>query len=87
MVKKLVNSLKGKDVAITGLAHSGWSMAFQVRGGIEKLLIDMYKRPNLVKVLLDKIVKACLGFIKIMIDGGVEVIVIGDATPIIMAPS
>jgi uroporphyrinogen decarboxylase len=78
MVERLVRPLRGKDVAIIGQAHSGWHMAFQVRGGIDKLLIDMYRRPSLVRDLLDKIVETCLGNVKMMIDGGVEAIFITD---------
>lgn len=36
MAEKTVNSLKGKDVAIICQGHTGWHMAFQVRGGIDK---------------------------------------------------
>jgi len=61
-----------------GQAHSGWHMAFQVRGGIDKLLIDMYRRPNLARKFIDKIAKTCLGMVKLMIEAGVEVLFITD---------
>jgi len=53
-------------------------MGFQVRGGIDKLLIDMFRRPKLAREFLEKIAETCLGMIKVMIDGGVEVIFITD---------
>jgi len=58
--------------------HSGWHMAFQVRGGIDRLILDMFLRPNLARKFIAKIAKACLGFIKIMIDCSVEVIFVTD---------
>jgi len=79
MVERLVRPLKEKDVAVMGQGHSGgWHMGFQVRGGIDKLLIDMFRRPKLAREFLEKIAETCLGMIKVMIDGGVEVIFITD---------
>ncbi|MEM2875710.1 MAG: uroporphyrinogen decarboxylase family protein, partial [Candidatus Bathyarchaeia archaeon] len=77
-VEKVVKTLKGKDTVIMGQGHSGWHMAFQVRGGIDKILIDMFMRPKLTRDFMDKIAKACLGLVKVMIDGGVEVIFATD---------
>jgi len=78
LVEKVVKTLKGKDAVIMGQAHSGWHMAFQVRGGIDRLLIDMYRRCELAHKFIDKIAKACLGMVKQMIEGGVEVIFMTD---------
>ena len=55
LVEKVVKTLKNKDVVIMGQAHSGWHMAFQVRGGIDRLLIDMYRRRELTHKFIDKI--------------------------------
>ncbi|MEM2112059.1 MAG: uroporphyrinogen decarboxylase family protein, partial [Candidatus Bathyarchaeia archaeon] len=78
MVEQVVKPLKDKDAVIIGQGHGGWHMAFQVRGGIDKLLIDMYMRPKITLRFMEKIAKACLGLIKLMIDGGVEVIFLTD---------
>ena len=77
-IEKIVKTLKGEDAVIIGRGHSGWHMAFQVRGGIDKLLIDMFRRPNLTKKFMDKIGEACFGMVKLMIEGGVEVVFITD---------
>ncbi len=78
MVKKTVKPLKGKDVAIMAQDHSGWHMAFQVRGGIDKLLIDMYRRPQLAESFIRRVADICIGMIKLMMDCGVEVLFITD---------
>ncbi len=78
IVEEVLKFLKNKDVAVMAQGHSGWHMAFQVRGGIDKLLIDMFRRPKLARKFMDKIAKASLGMIKIMIEAGVEVIFITD---------
>ncbi|KYH42028.1 MAG: uroporphyrinogen-III decarboxylase [Candidatus Bathyarchaeota archaeon B26-2] len=78
LVERVLNSLKGKDIAVMCQGHSGWHMAFQVRGGIDKILIDMYRKPDVVRRFMDKVAKACLGMVKLMIDAGVEVLFITD---------
>jgi len=78
IVERMVKTLEGKDVLVMGQGHSGWHMAFQVRGGIDKMLIDMYRRPELAHRFMEKIAKASLGMVELMIDGGVEVIFMTD---------
>jgi len=78
MVERVLRLLGDEDVAVVCQGHAGWHMAFQVRGGIDKLLIDMYRRPNVARRFLDKIAKTCLGMVRLMLDGGVEVAFITD---------
>jgi len=78
MVERVVKPLKGKDIFVMGQGHSGWHMGFQVRGGIDKMLIDMYRRPEVAHSFMEKIANACLGIVKLMIDGGVEVVFMTD---------
>jgi uroporphyrinogen decarboxylase len=78
MVERVLKPLRKKNFAVLGLGHTGWHMAFQVRGGIDKLLLDMYRRPNLAKRLIDKIAKTCQDIIKLMLDGGAEAIFLTD---------
>lgn len=78
MIERVLKPLKSKDIAILCQGHAGWHMAFQVRGGIDKLLIDMYRRPRATHRFLEKIAKSCHGMVKMMIDGGVEVAFITD---------
>jgi len=77
MVERSVEPFKDR-VVIIGQGHSCWHMAFQARGGIDKLLIDMYRRPILAKGFMDKVADACFGMVKLMVEGGVEVLFITD---------
>ncbi|MEM2889539.1 MAG: uroporphyrinogen decarboxylase family protein [Candidatus Bathyarchaeia archaeon] len=78
MAEKAVNSLKGKDAAVVCQGHAGWHMAFQVRGGIDKLVIDMYRRPEAAKKFMNKIAETCRGMVKLMLEAGAEVAFITD---------
>ncbi|HIE14520.1 TPA: hypothetical protein EYP70_04545 [Candidatus Bathyarchaeota archaeon] len=78
MAEKAIKFLKNKDVAIMCQGHSGWHMAFQVRGGIDKILIDMYRRPGLIGEFIKKVGKACMGMVEVMLDAGAEVLFITD---------
>lgn len=78
MVEHVMKPLKNQDVAVLCQGHSGWHMAFQVRGGIDKLLLDMYRRPNLAHKFIGKIAETCIGMVKIMLDGGAEVVFLTD---------
>ena len=78
MVERVVKTLKGKDAAVMCQGHAGWHMAFQVRGGIDKFIIDMYRRPTLARRFLEKIAETCRGLVKLMLDAGVEVAFITD---------
>ncbi|MBO3803691.1 MAG: hypothetical protein JTT11_07485 [Candidatus Brockarchaeota archaeon] len=77
MVEKVVKPLKKEDVVVIGQGHSGWHMAFQVRG-IERLILDMYREPARTGAFMEKIAKACRGMIELMIDGGIEVLFLTD---------
>jgi len=78
MVERVVKPLEAEDIVVMGQGHSGWHMAFQARGGIDKMLIDMYRRPNAAHRFMEKIANSCLGIVKLMIDGGVEVVFMTD---------
>jgi len=78
MVERVLKPLKNEDIAILCQGHAGWHMAFQVRGGIDKLLIDMYRRPSVARRFMEKIAKTCLGMVELMLDGGAEVAFITD---------
>ncbi|MBU7003991.1 MAG: hypothetical protein HXS50_00395 [Theionarchaea archaeon] len=78
MVEEAVGALGDTDVALMAQGHSGWHMAFQVRGGIDKLLIDMYRRPSAAGRFVKKIAGTCYTMMKFMIDAGVDVLFITD---------
>ena len=78
MMEKILKPTKTHDVAVMGQCHSGWHLAFQVRGGIDKLSIDLYRNQGFAKKLFDKIGLACQAFAEAFIEAGVEILVVGD---------
>ena len=78
MMERIIKPTKEHDVAIMGQCHSGWHLAFQVRGGIDKISIDLYRNPGFAKKLFDKIALASQAFAEAFIETGVEVLVVGD---------
>lgn len=78
MMEKTVKPTKSEDVAIMGLCTSGWHLAFEVRGGIDKLVIDSYRNPSFAEMLISKIAEACQRFAEAMIEVGVDVLIVAD---------
>jgi len=78
LIERIMKKVKGEDIAIIAQCHSGWHMAFQVRGGIDKILIDFYRNPSFAKKLIDKIAESCQGFAKIMAESGVDALFVTD---------
>ncbi|MEM3404205.1 MAG: uroporphyrinogen decarboxylase family protein [Nitrososphaeria archaeon] len=78
MARQIIKKIKDDDIVSMAQCHSGWHMAFQVRGGIDKISVDFYRNPKLAKALFDKIAKACQKFAECMIEAGVEVLFVTD---------
>jgi len=78
MMEKIMKKVKGEDLAILGQCHSGWHLAFQVRGGIDKILLDFYYNPSFARKLLDKVAKACQSYAKAMAEIGVDALFVTD---------
>lgn len=78
MIEKIMKAVRNEDFAVIAQCHSGWHLAFQVRGGIDKIIIDFYRNPMFAKRLLEKISKACQGFAKVMAEAGADAIFVTD---------
>ncbi|MEM4461655.1 MAG: uroporphyrinogen decarboxylase family protein, partial [Candidatus Bathyarchaeia archaeon] len=78
MVDRIMRRVKGMDIAIVAQCHSGWHFAFQVRGGIDRILVDLYRRPSFARKLIDRIARSCMGFAKVMAEAGVDAIWVTD---------
>ncbi|MBS7612281.1 hypothetical protein KEJ27_08820 [Candidatus Bathyarchaeota archaeon] len=78
MVDRIMRRIKDRDIAVIAQCHSGWHMAFQVRGGIDKISIDLYRNPYFAKKLMEKIVEACRGFAKLMAEAGIDALFVTD---------
>ncbi len=78
MVDRIMRRIRDRDIAVIAQCHSGWHMAFQVRGGIDKISIDLYRNPRFARKLMEKIVEACRGFAKLMAEAGVDALFVTD---------
>jgi len=78
MMEHIMRKVRGMDLAVIGQCHSGWHFAFQVRGGIDKILLDLRFRPSFAEKLLSIIAKACRGFAKAMAEVGVDALFVTD---------
>jgi len=78
MVDRIMRRVRSMDIAIVAQCHSGWHFAFQVRGGIDRILVDLYRRPSFARKLIDRIARSCIGFAKVMAEAGVDAIWVTD---------
>jgi len=78
MMERILKTAKNEDIVTIGELHSGWHLAFQVRGGIDKIAIDSYRNQDFAANLVDKIASACHRFAQAMIEVGVDVLFVTD---------
>lgn len=76
----LIHAVKnaGKDMAIGGEVQTGFVISWEARGGLDKLIIDMRRNPAFARKVMKKFADACFEFTKIMLDDGVDLIVLTD---------
>lgn len=78
MMDVLMKPLRSEDIVTMAILFSGWHLAFQVRGGIDKIGIDFYRNPSFARKLLDKLGRACQGIAQAAIEAGVDVLFVAD---------
>lgn len=78
MMDETLKPFKNEDIVTMAQCHSGWHLAFQIRGGIDKIAVDFYRNPKFARALFDKISKICQDFAESMIEAGIEVLLVTD---------
>jgi uroporphyrinogen decarboxylase len=78
MMERILEPVKGEDVVVMAQCHSGWHLAFQARGGIDKMVVDFYRNPSFARKLMDKVGRACQRFAEAMAEAGVDVLFVTD---------
>jgi uroporphyrinogen decarboxylase len=68
----------GEDMVVGAGGHTGFSLAWRIRGGIDKYIVDVYTNPSFARKLMDKVAKACLEWDKAIMDTGIEMLVLTD---------
>ena len=76
----LIHAIKnaGKDMVIGGEVQTGFVISWEVRGGLDKLIIDMHRNPTFARKVMKKCADACFEFAKMMLDDGVDLPVLTD---------
>ncbi len=74
MMDKILRPIRDEDIIKMASSHSGWTLVFQVRGGIDKIAVDFYRNPSFARKLYDKISKACQNFTKVMVEADIDVL-------------
>jgi uroporphyrinogen decarboxylase len=68
----------GEEYFIVGYGHDAWQFAWELRGGMDKMIIDMVENPKFVQAIIDRVTEINLGFLKGMADAGADMITVGD---------
>ncbi|MEM3502399.1 MAG: uroporphyrinogen decarboxylase family protein [Candidatus Bathyarchaeia archaeon] len=71
-------AIAGNEYPVCCWCHSVVTGPFEMRGGIDKLVLDLYRRPEFARKLIDLVFKYQLGLLRRIIDVGVDLIVEGD---------
>lgn len=76
----LLHAIKnaGKDMAIGGEVQTGFVISWEVRGGLDKLIIDMRRNPTFARNVMRKFADSCFEFAEMMLDDGVDLLVLTD---------
>jgi len=78
LIERIADMAKKAGMAVLGSIHSGFTFTFEVRGGIDKLVIDMYRRPHFYRKLRDEVDGVCLEFEKMLLDAGIVALFMPD---------
>jgi len=78
MMERILKPVRSEDTVIMAQCHSAWHLAFQVRGGIDKIVVDFYRNRSFARKLMDKVGRACQRFAEAMAEAGVDVLFVTD---------
>lgn len=68
----------GEELVVIGMGHTCFMFSWEVRGGIDKLIIDLYRNPRFARKLMTKVADTCLKWAKMMMDAGIDLLLLGD---------
>ncbi|MBS7622140.1 hypothetical protein KEJ39_00475, partial [Candidatus Bathyarchaeota archaeon] len=76
----------GGDITVVAMCHSVITAPFQMRGGIDKLIQDLYRQPDFAKKLIEKVFRFQIRTVKRFVECGVDVVIEGDDLADIKGP-
>jgi uroporphyrinogen-III decarboxylase len=68
----------GEEYPVLAWCHLSEMFSYLARGGIDKLVYDLYRNPDFARNLIGKISSTNMGIIDEMIKRGVDVVAVGD---------
>jgi len=74
---KIIKEVSG-DMAVGGAVQTGFVISWMARGGLDKMIVDMYRRPAFVRSLMAKYADVCLEFARLMISSGIDFLFLTD---------
>jgi uroporphyrinogen decarboxylase len=76
----LLHAIKnaGKDMAVGGEVQTGFVISWEAIGGLDKMVIDMCRNPIFARKVMKKFADACFEFSKVMLEDGVDLLVLTD---------
>jgi uroporphyrinogen-III decarboxylase len=78
MLEKIFEHVRDEPVAKIATVHSGWTIAFEVRGGIDKILVDFYRNPGFANKILQKSATACRRFAEVLTEFDLDALFVTD---------
>jgi uroporphyrinogen decarboxylase len=67
-----------EEYPVMVFSHAAVTLPFEIRGGIDKLVYDIFREPTFARKLIEKAFKYQIDLIKKFIEYGVDIIVEGD---------
>jgi len=77
LLEEMVKSV-GEEMVVVGFGHGAFQTAWQIRGGMDKLLRDIYAAPGFAKKLIQKVGDANFEWEKAMLETGIDIFGDGD---------
>ena len=77
MVEETIKQAKN-EYPVIAMCHSVVTAPFEMRGGIDKLVIDIYRNPKFAQKLIENVFNFQIKIVKRFIETGVDIIVEGD---------
>ena len=68
----------GDDYPVVGMCHSVVTAPFEMRGGIDRLVLDLYRQPSFARKIIEKVFDYQIGIVRRFIELGVDLITEGD---------
>jgi uroporphyrinogen decarboxylase len=68
----------GDEYPIVGMCHSVVTAPFEMRGGIDKLVLDLYRQPRFARKLIERVFNYQIELVRRFIELGVDIITEGD---------